>query len=104
MTIILKKRHEKLERLIQRKNKIEGELARLERTQKAESRKLDSRRKIVLGSALLKAIYEGRIQGEFARNLIEKFASERDKPIFVDFEFPSAEKRENGGVVNAQGE
>lgn len=104
MTIILKKRNEKLERLMQRKNKIESELARLERTQKAESRKLDSRRKIVLGSALLKAISEGRIQGEFARNLIEKFASERDKVIFVDFEYPTVEKRENGGVANAQGE
>lgn len=104
MTIVLRKRNEKLEKLMQRKNKIESELARLERTQKAESRKLDSRRKIVLGSALLKAISEGRIQGEFARNLIERFASERDKPIFADFEFSVSEKRENGSVVNARGE
>lgn len=104
MTIILKKRHEKLEKLMQRKNKIESELARLERTQKAESRKLDSRRKIVLGSALLKAMTEGKIQGDFARNLIERFASDRDKNIFVDFEFPSAEKRVLDGVANASGE
>lgn len=104
MTIVLKKRHEKLEKLMQRKNKIESELARLERTQKAENRKLDSRRKIVLGSALLKAMSEGKIQGDFARNLIERFASDRDKSIFDDFEFPSAEKRGVDGVVNAQGE
>lgn len=104
MTIVLRKRHEKLEKLMQRKNKIESELARLEKTQKAESRKLDSRRKIVLGSALLKAMSEGKLQGDFARNLIERFASERDKNIFDDFEFPSAEKRCVDGVVNAQGE
>lgn len=104
MTIVLKKRNEKLEKLMQRKNKIESELARLQRTQKAESRKLDSRRKIVLGSALLKAMSEGRIQTEFARNLIEGFASERDKTIFVDFEFPTSEKAKMGSVVNAQGE
>lgn len=99
MTIVLRKRNEKLEKLMQRKNKIESELARLERTQKAESRKLDSRRKIVLGSAFLKAISEGKIQPDFARNLIERFASERDKNIFDNFEFPSAGNRENGGVA-----
>ncbi len=104
MTIVLKKRNEKLEKLMQRKNKIESELARLERTQKAENRKLDSRRKIVLGSALLKAMSEGKIQPDFARNLIERFASERDKPIFADFEFPSAEKAKMDGVVNASRE
>lgn len=104
MTIVLKKRHEKLEKLMQRKAKIESELSRLEKTQKAENRKLDSRRKIVLGSALLKAMSEGKIQGDFARNLIERFASDRDKVIFVDFEFPSAEKRGVDGVVNASGE
>lgn len=104
MTIILKKRNEKLERLMQRKNKIESELARLEKAQKTDSRKLDSRRKIVLGSALLKAISEGRIQADFARSLVEKFASDRDKVIFSDFEFPSAEKAKMDGVANASGE
>lgn len=104
MTIILKKRNEKLEKLMQRKNKIESELARLEKAQKTDSRKLDSRRKIVLGSALLKAISEGRIQSDFARNLVERFASERDKTIFVDFEFPKSEKAKMDGVVNANGE
>ena len=61
------------------------------RSARTEQRKLDSRRKIVIGAAVLKAISQGRIQEPWARNLIGTFASERDKSIFEDFEFPVAD-------------
>lgn len=104
MSISLRSQNPKLQKLMQRKAKIESELSRLERAEKASSRKLDSRRKIVLGSALLKAISEGRIQENFARNLIASFAAERDKAIFTDFVFPTPEVAENDGVANANEE
>ncbi len=104
MTIILIK--PKLEKLRQKKAKIESELARLAKAEKARSRKLDSRRKIVLGSALLKAISEGKIQETVARSLVAGFAADRDKPIFDDFVFPTpaASETATSSVVNAQEE
>ncbi|MGO1162303.1 hypothetical protein ACTOV4_10140 [Brucella sp. C7-11G] len=102
MTYILK--NPRLEKLMQKKAKIEGELARTLAAEKSAQRKLDSRRKIVLGSALLKAISEGRIQPQFGKGLIENFASERDKTIFVDFVFPTPAVAEKDGVANAQEE
>ncbi|MDT6939815.1 hypothetical protein RI570_06610 [Brucella pseudogrignonensis] len=100
MSFSLKSQNPKLQKLMQRKAKIESELSRLEKSEKTAARKLDSRRKIVLGSALLKAISEGRIQDSFARNLIASFAAERDKVIFDDFTFDVP----GVGVANAQEE
>jgi len=102
MAIALKS--DRLQKLMQKKAKIESDLARIEKAEKAAARKLDSRRKIVLGSALLKAIAEGRIQEGFARNLIATFASERDKPIFDGYAFPAPENEDVSGVANAQRE
>lgn len=79
----------RLEKLMQKKAKIESELARTLAAEKTAQRKLDSRRKIVLGSALLKAISEGRVQPQFGEGLVKNFASERDKSIFEDFTFPT---------------
>lgn len=102
MSITLKS--ERLQKLMQKKAKIESDLARLEKAEKAAARKLDSRRKIVLGSAVLKAVQTGRLTGEWAHQLVNTFASERDKSIFTDFEFPIAENRETDSVVSAQRE
>ncbi len=102
MSIVLKS--ERLQKLMQKKAKIESDLARLEKAEKTAARKLDSRRKIVIGAAVMKAIFEGRIQEPWARNLIANFASERDKSIFEDFTFPTAEHRETDGVASAQRE
>lgn len=94
----------RLEKLMQKKAKIESELARTLAAEKTAQRKLDSRRKIVLGSALLKAISEGRVQPQFGEGLVKNFASERDKSIFEGFVFPTPEVSENDGVASAQRE
>jgi len=102
MSIVLKS--ERLQKLMQKKAKIESDLARLEKAEKTAARKLDSRRKIVLGAAVMKAISQGRLTAEWAHQLVNAFASERDKSIFADFTFPTAENGNVDGVVSAQRE
>lgn len=95
MTIILTNtKNEKLTKLLQQKAKIEAELARAKNAHKTEARKLDSRRKIILGAALMKGISTNAVRSEVARSLIEKFASDRDKKLFESFDFSSENKGE----------
>lgn len=85
------KKNERLEKLLAQKARLESELARAQKNQKAEARKLDLRRKIILGAALQKAANEGRIKEDFLRNLIATYASERDQRVFVEFNFSNHE-------------
>lgn len=101
MSIVLK--NERLQKLMQKKAKIESDLARLERSAKTEQRKLDSRRKIVLGGCLIKAEAEGRLGENYIKNLVNAFASERDKAIF-DFAKSESKNGDVDGVVSAQRE
>lgn len=87
------KKNERLEKLLAQKAKLESELARAQKSQKAEARKLDSRRKIILGAALQKAANEGRIKEDFVRGLLATYASERDQKVFSEFDFSNHENR-----------
>lgn len=88
MAIILtSNQNEKLTKLLQQKSRIEAELARAKNAHKTEARKIDSRRKIILGVALMKGISAGVVRSEVARAMIEKFASERDKKLFESYDF-----------------
>lgn len=87
-------KNEKLTKLLQQKARIEAELARAKNAHKTEARKLDSRRKIILGAALLKGISTNAVRSEVARSLIEKFASDRDKKLFESFDYSSNNKGE----------
>lgn len=101
MSIVLK--NERLQKLMQKKAKIESDLARLERSAKTEQRKLESRRKIVLGGCLLKAQASGKISENYIENLVNAFASDRDKAIF-DFGKSETENGDVNGVASAQRE
>lgn len=90
------KKNERLEKLLVQKAKLEIELARAQKSQKAEARKLDSRRKIILGAALQKAASDGRIKEDFIRGLLATYASERDQKVFTEFDFSVRENRDNG--------
>lgn len=83
----LDKAADKERRLLQQKAKIESNLARLQKAQRDAARRDDTRRKIVLGGVILAAIQKGGIPEDAARKLIAKFASDRDKKVFQNFEF-----------------
>jgi len=78
----LSKIREREQVLLQRKAKAESELARLHKKQKEAARRDDTRRKIVLGGALLKAMDEGVLSSEIGRKLVARFVSERDQKLF----------------------
>lgn len=90
------KKNERLEKLLAQKARLESELARAQKSQKAEARKLDSRRKIIVGAALQKAVTEGRIKEDFLRGLLATYASERDQKVFSEFDFSNRENRDDG--------
>jgi len=104
MSIVLKSpTREKLESKLQKLAKLQSDIKRLENADKSAARKLDSRRKIVLGGCLIKAERESRITENWIQNLVLSFASERDKAIF-DFAKSESENGEMDGVVNAKQE
>lgn len=90
------KKNDRLEKLLAQKARLESELARAQKSQKAEARKLDSRRKIILGAALQKAANEGRLKEDFLRGLLATYASERDQKIFSEFDFSNRENTSDG--------
>lgn len=93
----LKKRDavsEKEKRLLQRKAKLESDLARLQKAAKDAARRDDTRRKIVIGAALIKAIEDGKISEDIGKRLIATFATERDRKLFDGFVFRAAESSE----------
>jgi len=79
-----------LKSLLQKKAKIENDIARAKRAAKDAARRADSRRKIILGGVLIAAVREGAFSGNAVRGLVSKFASDRDKAAFEDFEFETA--------------
>jgi hypothetical protein len=73
--------------LMQRKAKLEGEIARARKAERAAERKADSRRKIILGSVVLAAMRQGALSEKGIRGLINRFAADRDKPVFENWNF-----------------
>jgi hypothetical protein len=80
-----------LKSLLQKKAKIESDIARVKRATKDAARRADSRRKIVLGGVLIAAVREGKISETSVRALIDRFAADRDKAIFENWKFEAAE-------------
>lgn len=104
MSIVLKSpTREKLETKLQKLAKLQSEIKRLENADKSAARKLDSRRKIVLGGCLIKAVSTGKISESYIENLVNAFASDRDKAIF-DFGKSESENNANESVVIANRE
>ena len=79
-----------LKALMQRKVRLESQIAREKKKESDMRRREDSRRKIVLGSVVLAAVRKGGIQEESVRRLIDRFASDRDKTVFENFQFEVA--------------
>ncbi|MCT8989644.1 hypothetical protein NYR54_04950 [Chelativorans sp. SCAU2101] len=77
--------------LLQRKAKLETDLARLRAREKAAARKDDTRRKIVLGAVVLAAVEAGDVPADSVRRLVRKHAAERDKKLFVGTPFAVAD-------------
>lgn len=104
MAIVLKSpTREKLETKLQKLAKLQADIKRLENASKTAARKLETRKKIVIGAAALKAVDAGKLNENWIQNLVMTFASERDKAIF-DFAKPESENGETDGVASAQRE
>jgi hypothetical protein len=77
-------------RLQQKLAKIQADLARAQKAAKDAERRDETRRKIVLGGALLRGIEKGKIPPAVGRGVLT-FVVERDRKLFENFEFKVTE-------------
>lgn len=84
------------QRLLQKKAKVEGDLARLRAKEKTAARKDDTRRKIVLGGMVLAGIEAGDVTADFVAMLVGAHVAERDKKLFIGTAFAAPEMADSG--------
>jgi hypothetical protein len=73
----------KLETLQQRRKQLDAQIQAIKAREARNARALDTRKKIVVGGALFRAIKCGDVPDTILRELIEKHVSEKDKKMFV---------------------
>lgn len=95
----LEKIREREKRLLQQKAKLEGDLARAQKKLRDAARREDTRKKIVLGGALLAAVEKGTISVDATRSLVKNFVIDRDKKLFDGGPFAVTETSESGAVL-----
>lgn len=71
-----------LSALKQKKAALESRLAQTETALKTAKRADDSRRKIVLGGAILAALRAGEIDGSTIRGILGRHVADRDRRLF----------------------
>ncbi|MBN9074581.1 MAG: hypothetical protein J0H34_23840 [Rhizobiales bacterium] len=89
---------EKEKGLLQRKAKLEADLARLRTQEKKAARRDDTRRKIVLGGVVLAAVEAGNVAPDFVAGLVRAHVAERDKKLFVGTAFAVPEATDSGAA------
>lgn len=92
----MEKIREREKRLLQQKAKVESDLARAQKKLKDAARREDTRRKIVLGGALLAAVEKGMISTDAARSLVKNFVIDRDRKLFEGGPFAAVKNPESG--------
>jgi F0F1-type ATP synthase assembly protein I len=71
---------ERLEKLEKEKLRIEKELRAIRYQRKAEERKADSRRKLLIEVAVIEAVNDGKMTGQFLGEILDSYiVKERDR-------------------------
>lgn len=86
--------------LLQKKAKLESDLARLQTQRKDAARRDDTRRKIVLGGVVLAAVEAGDVETDFFGRLIRDHAAEKDKKLFEGTAFAVPGMTESTGALS----
>lgn len=94
----LKKASEKEARLKQQLAKIESDLKRAQKRLKDAARREDTRKKIVLGGALMAAVEKGTIPVNGIRDLVANFVADRDRKLFDGGPLATAVSTESGAA------
>lgn len=80
---------EELDRAKQARAKAEQDVRRAAKAIKEQDRKADTRRKIILGAAVLDAAGKDRGASRFIRRQVELLKRDADKAAFEGFELPA---------------
>lgn len=83
----------KLESLTRKRDQINGQIQSLRAREQARNRKEDTRRKILIGGAILRELKKGDITQEWLNKILNKnLFNERDRKLFA--EIPTEIKRQ----------
>lgn len=77
-------RAERLRELGQRRARLEARAAQLRERERTLARQADSRRKIVVGAVVLRAVASDRRAREWLIGCLRRAVSERDRGLFTD--------------------
>ena len=76
----------RLGRLLERRNQIENQIKQVQARESTNKRKIDMRRKILLGIILEKLIAEGQIENKTITDGIEKYlTTDRDRDLIKNY-------------------
>ena len=76
----------KLEKLLERRNQIESRIKQIEAKEKSKARKLETRRKILLGVICEKLIANDQIDNETITNAINSYlTTDRDRDLIKNY-------------------
>lgn len=76
-------KNERLAELLEKERRLKEQIARIESQQKAKDRKADTRRKILIGSAVLSKVKAGRWSEQQLRDLVDsELTADRDRVLF----------------------
>ena len=73
----------KLEKLLQKKKQLEAQIAVVKQREKAEERKKDTRRKILVGSVLMRMVEQGELEHDKLQKMLDRHLSRaQDRALF----------------------
>lgn len=73
----------KLEKLLQKKKQLESQIAAVKQREKAEERKKDTRRKILVGSVLMRMVEQGELEHDKLQKMLDRHLSRaQDRALF----------------------
>jgi hypothetical protein len=75
----------RLLKALERKRKAEESIKRIKARQNAEARKLDTRRKVLLGVIMEKLLFDGVITSSDFEKYLGKYLTERDQKVFENY-------------------
>ncbi|EIM2306797.1 mobilization protein [Salmonella enterica] len=85
-----KTRAEKLEELQKKENQIKAQIQQLKQREQAEERKKDTRRKILIGGAILAKLKRGEWNHQQLIALLDsELKTERDRALFEELNLPT---------------
>ncbi len=72
----------RLDQLIQKRNQINAKIQKFKSEENTKNRKIDTRKKILIGAAILSQVKKGKFNQNMLNEILDQELSERDRDLF----------------------